>query len=93
MLLLSTDQRLRMRLTLLLPNWGMRVTTVENTQEALERLRQATTQGEPWSYSAVLADLSSIRSTASRFARNLQRKAQYGSARLVYLRGEDITLG
>ena len=90
-LLLTTDQRLRMRLTLLLPNWGMRVTTVENTQDALERLRQATAQGEPWTYSAVLADLSSIRSTALALARNLQRKAQYGDARLVYLRGEDIT--
>ncbi len=90
-LLLTTDQRLRMRLTLLLPNWGMRVTAVENTQDALERLRQATLQGEPWSYSAVLADLSSIRSTAVALARNLQRKAQYGDARLVYLRGEDVT--
>ncbi|MGV8922397.1 MAG: ATP-binding protein [Thermomonas sp.] len=90
-LLLTTDQRLRMRLTLLLPNWGMRVTTVENTQDALERLRQATSQGEPWSYSAVLADLSSIRSTALALARNLQRKAQYGDARLVYLRGDDVT--
>ncbi len=90
-LLLTTDQRLRMRLTLLLPNWGMRVTTVENTQDALERLRQATSQGEPWSYSAVLADLSSIRSTALALSRNLQRKAQYGDARLVYLRGEDVT--
>jgi signal transduction histidine kinase/DNA-binding response OmpR family regulator/HPt (histidine-containing phosphotransfer) domain-containing protein len=90
-LLLTTDQRLRMRLTLLLPNWGMRVTTVENTQDALERLRQASVQGEPWSYSAVLADLSSIRSTAVALSRNLQRKAQYGDARLIYLRGDDVT--
>ena len=90
-LLLTTDQRLRMRLTLLLPNWGMRVTTVENTQDALERLRQAAAQGEPWSYSAVLADLSSIRSTALALSRNLQRKAQYGDARLVYLRSDDVT--
>jgi signal transduction histidine kinase/DNA-binding response OmpR family regulator/HPt (histidine-containing phosphotransfer) domain-containing protein len=90
-LLLTTDQRLRMRLTLLLPNWGMRVTTVENTQDALERLRQASVQGEPWSYSAVLADLSSIRSTAVALSRNLQRKARYGDARLIYLRGDDVT--
>ncbi len=90
-LLLTTDQRLRMRLTMLLPNWGMRVTTVENTQDALERLRQAAVQGEPWSYSAVLADLSSIRSTAVALSRNLQRKAQYGDARLIYLRSDDVT--
>ena len=54
----------RMRLTLLLPNWGLRVTTVENTHDALERLRQAHAQGDPWSYSVVLADLSSLRNTA-----------------------------
>lgn len=90
-LLISTDQRLRMRLTLLLPNWGLRVTTVENTHDALERLRQAHAQGDPWSYSVVLADLSSLRNTALALARNLERKNQYGEARLVYLRGEDAT--
>jgi signal transduction histidine kinase/CheY-like chemotaxis protein len=77
-LLITTDQRLRMRLTMLLPNWGLRVTTVENTHDALERLRQATNQGEPWSYSVVMADLASIRATALALARNLERKNQYG---------------
>ena len=90
-LLITTDQRLRMRLTLLLPNWGLRVTAVENTHDALERLRQATSQGEPWSYSVVLADLGSIRSTAVALSRNMDRKNQYGDARLVYLRGDDAT--
>ncbi|HWS78391.1 MAG TPA: ATP-binding protein, partial [Thermomonas sp.] len=90
-LLITTDQRLRMRLTMLLPNWGLRVTAVENTHDALERLRQATNQGEPWSYSVVLADLTSIRATALALARNLERKNQYGDARLVYLRGDDST--
>jgi signal transduction histidine kinase/CheY-like chemotaxis protein len=90
-LLITTDQRLRMRLTMLLPNWGLRVTAVENTHDALERLRQATNQGEPWSYSVVLADLGSIRATALALARNLERKNQYGDARLVYLRGDDAT--
>ena len=37
---------------MLLPNWGMRVTAVETTQEALDRLRAAATQGPPWTYSA-----------------------------------------
>jgi len=90
-LLITTDQRLRMRLTMLLPNWGLRVTAVENTHDALERLRQATNQGEPWSYSVVLADLASIRATALALARNLERRNQYGDARLVYLRGDDGT--
>ena len=90
-LLITTDARLRMRLTLLLPNWGLRVTAVENTHDALEKLRQASTQGEPWNYSVVLADLSSIRSTAVSLARNMDRRDQYGNARLVYLRGEEVT--
>ncbi len=90
-LLVTTDQRLRMRLTMLLPNWGLRVTTAENTHDALERLRQATAQGEPWSYSVVLADLSTIRSTALALARNLERKAQYGESRLVYLHGDETS--
>ena len=91
-LLITTDQRLRMRLTMLLPNWGLRVTAVENTHDALERLRLANSQGEPWSYSVVLADLGSIRATALALARNLERKNQYGDPRLVYLRVEDATL-
>lgn len=90
-LLITTDTRLRMRLTMLLPNWGLRVTAVENTQDALERLRQAHTQGEPWTFSVVLADLMSIRSTAVSLARNMERKQQYGEVRLVYLRGDEAT--
>ena len=90
-LLLTTDARLRMRLTLLLPNWGLRLTTVETTHDALERLRQANTQGEPWSYSVILADVGSIRGTALSLAKNMERKNLYGNARLVYLRGDDVT--
>ncbi|MCC7096789.1 MAG: response regulator [Thermomonas sp.] len=90
-LLITTDAKLRMRLTLLLPNWGLRVTVVENTHDALERMRQANQQGEPWNFSVVLADLSSIRSTAVSLARNLERRDQYGTSRLVYLRGEEVT--
>ena len=80
-----------MRLTLLLPNWGLRITAVENTHDALERLRQAQGQGKPWNYSVVLADLSSIRSTAVSLARNMDRHEQYGNARLLYLRGDEVT--
>ncbi len=90
-LLITTDAKLRMRLTLLLPNWGLRITAVENTHDALERLRQAQGQGKPWNYSVVLADLSSIRSTAVSLARNMDRHEQYGNARLLYLRGDEVT--
>ncbi|GAB1406164.1 ATP-binding protein [Thermomonas brevis] len=89
-LLVTTESRLRMRLTLLLPNWGLRVTAVENTHDALERLRQAQGQGEPWSYSVVLADAGSIRATALALARNMQRTQEYGSARLVFLGSEEM---
>ncbi|RZA20206.1 MAG: response regulator, partial [Lysobacteraceae bacterium] len=90
-LLVTADGRLRQRLAMLLPNWGMRLTTAENTQDALERLRQAAGQGEPWTYSAVLADLGTIHSTALSLARNLERTALYGKVRLLYLRSDDTT--
>ena len=35
-LVLTTDQRLKTRLSMLLPNWGLRVTTADTTQDALE---------------------------------------------------------
>ena len=90
-LLVTADGRLRQRLAMLLPNWGMRLTTAENTHDALERLRQANAQGEPWTYSVVLADLGTIHSTALSLARNLERTALYGKVRLLYLRGDDTT--
>ncbi|NUS37515.1 MAG: response regulator [Lysobacter sp.] len=89
LLLLSADQKLRMRLSMLLPNWGLRVTPVETTQEALERLRTAATQGPPWAYSLVLADLAGMRTTALALHRNLERQAIYGDVRLVCLQGDD----
>ena len=89
LLLLSADAKLRMRLSMLLPNWGLRITPVETTQEALERLRSAATQGAPWAYSLVLADLAGMRTTALALHRNLERQAIYGNVRLVCLQGED----
>ena len=56
-----------------MPNWGLRVTTVETTQEALDRLRAAATQGPPWTYGVVLADLASMRNTAIALHRNVGR--------------------
>src|SRR3546814_14750769 len=57
LLLLSADPRLPLRSSMLLPNWGLRVSSVETTQEALDRVRTAANQGKPWAYSVVLADL------------------------------------
>lgn len=89
LLLLSADPRLRLRLSMLLPNWGLRVTTVETTQEALDRLRAAAAQGAPWAYDIVLADLAGMRNTALALHRNLERHGVYGNVRLVCLQGED----
>ncbi|MGO1718571.1 MAG: ATP-binding protein [Luteimonas sp.] len=89
LLLLSTDPRLRLRLSMLLPNWGLRVSTVETTQEALNRLRSAASQGAPWAYSIVLADLAGMRHTALALHRNLGRQAIYGDLELVCLYGDD----
>ncbi|MGH8032573.1 MAG: ATP-binding protein [Luteimonas sp.] len=86
LLLLSADLRLRLRL--LLPNWGLRVSSAENTQEALDRLRTAANQGKPWAYSIVLADLAGMRNTAIALHRNLSRQAIYSDLRLVCLFGD-----
>jgi signal transduction histidine kinase/CheY-like chemotaxis protein len=89
LLLLSADARLRLRLSMLLPNWGLRVTAVETTQDALDRLRAAAAQGAPWAYGIVLADLVGMRNTALALHRNLERHAVYGDVRLVCLHGDD----
>ena len=89
LLLLSADPRLRLRLSMLLPNWGLRVSSVETTQEALDRLRTAANQGKPWAYSIVLADLAGMRNTAVALHRNISRNTVYGNLRLICLYGDD----
>jgi len=88
-LLLTGDERLRRRLSMLLPNWSLRLTSVDTVHDALERLRTAAAQGQPWHYSVVIADLPGIRNTAVALQRNLQRQTLYGNVRLVGLFGED----
>lgn len=88
-LLLSTDERLRRRLLMLLPNWGLRLTAVDTVHEALDRLRTAAAQGLPWRYGIVVADLAGMRNTAVPLQRNLQRTTLYGDVRLVCLFGDD----
>lgn len=88
-LLLTGDQRLRLRLSMLLPNWGLRMTSVETTQEALERIRSALNQGAEWAYATVIADLASVRSTAVALQRNLERQNTYGIVRLICLQGDE----
>ncbi len=89
LLLIGTDARLRTRLSMQLPNWGYRVTAVETTHEALDRLRAAASQGAPWSYTVVVADLAGMRGTALALARNLERRSMFGDVRLVCLYGDE----
>ena len=89
LLLLSADPRLRLRLSMLLPNWGLRITAVETTQEALDRIRSALSQGAEWAYTTVIADLASVRSTSVALQRNLERQAIYGQVRLICLQGDE----
>ncbi len=88
-LLLTGDQRLRLRLSMLLPNWGLRITSVETTQEALERIRSAVSQGPTWAYTTVIADFASVRSTAVALQRNLERQTIYGQVRLICLQSDE----
>lgn len=88
-LLLSTDDRLRRRLLMLVPNWGLRLTAVDTVHEALDRLRTAAAQGQPWRYAVVVADLAGMRNTAVALQRNLQRTTLYGDVRLVCLFGDE----
>jgi CheY-like chemotaxis protein len=74
---------------MLLPNWGLRMTSVETTQEALERIRSALNQGEEWAYATIIVDLSSVRSTAVALQRNLERQNTYGAVRLICLQGDE----
>lgn len=87
-LVLSPDSRLRQRLGLLLTNWGAHVTSVETTQEALERLRVASDRHAE-DFMAVVADLSGIRSTARALHRTLARRPAGNDIRLIWLYGDE----
>jgi signal transduction histidine kinase/CheY-like chemotaxis protein len=88
-LLVTPDGRLRRRLSMVLANWGMQLSTVETTQEALDRLRAASDQGRD-DYLAVLADAGGIRSTARALHRAMARRPGTDSARLIWLYGDDV---
>jgi signal transduction histidine kinase/CheY-like chemotaxis protein len=87
-LVVSSDPRLRQRLTLLATNWGMQPVAVETTQEALDRLRLVGEQGQQ-DYLAVLADIAGIRSTALALHRAITRRPLPDALRLVWLYGDD----
>ncbi|HEU0153813.1 MAG TPA: ATP-binding protein, partial [Arenimonas sp.] len=92
-LLLSTDAGLRQRMGQAAPNWGVQLTQVETTQDALTRLRSALSRGASWSFDLLLVDLNSVRSTAIALHRNLRRTAELEDLRVAYLQGEEPVAG
>ncbi len=88
-LLVTPDPRLRQRLALLLPSWGIQLTCVETTQEALERLRATQAPGAANGFSIVLGDLSSIRASARALHRGVTRASGTDGMRMVWLYGDE----
>ena len=87
-LLVSPDMRLRQRLALLLPSWGLQLTTVDTTQEALERMRTGTMPGGVH-HAIVIGDLSHIRASARALHRGVTRRSADDELRMVWLYGEE----
>jgi CheY-like chemotaxis protein len=87
-LLVSPEARLRQRLSILLPSWGIQLTCVDTTQEALERLRSAQASGSA-AFSIVLGDLSSIRASARALHRGVTRNNVADKLRMVWLYGDE----
>jgi signal transduction histidine kinase/CheY-like chemotaxis protein/HPt (histidine-containing phosphotransfer) domain-containing protein len=87
-LLVSPEARLRQRLSILLPSWGIQLTCVDTTQEALERLRSVQASGAA-AFSIVLGDLSSIRASARALHRGVTRNNVADKVRMVWLYGDE----
>jgi signal transduction histidine kinase/CheY-like chemotaxis protein/HPt (histidine-containing phosphotransfer) domain-containing protein len=87
-MLVSPEARLRQRLSILLPSWGIQLTCVDTTQEALERLRSVQTSGTT-NFSIVLGDLSSIRASARALHRGVTRNNVVDGVRMVWLYGDE----
>lgn len=87
-LLVTPDVRLRQRLALLLPSWGMQLTTVETTQEGLERLRSGLAPMGVH-HAIVIGDLSSIRASARALHRGVIRRNAEQPTRMVWLYGDE----
>lgn len=87
-LLVSPEARLRQRLSILLPSWGIQLTCVDTTQEALERLRSTQAPGAA-PFSIVLGDLSSIRASARALHRGITRNNFADKVRMVWLYSDE----
>ncbi|CBA14839.1 hybrid sensor histidine kinase/response regulator [Xanthomonas albilineans] len=85
-LLVSADPRLYQRLNRLLPNWGVQVSKVDCTQEALERLRNGNSARS--TYDLVIGDLDGMRHSARALQRAVARLPAPQTTRLIWLYGD-----
>ncbi|WDS37982.1 hybrid sensor histidine kinase/response regulator [Pseudoxanthomonas sp.] len=83
-LLVTADPLLRSRLSSLMSQWGMSLQCVDNTQEALERLRTFTA-----GFTSVVADLTGVRSSARALHRAAGRASIEFGTQLVWLYGDE----
>jgi signal transduction histidine kinase/CheY-like chemotaxis protein/HPt (histidine-containing phosphotransfer) domain-containing protein len=88
-LVLTSDPALMRRFSVALPNWGLTPVPASNTQEALNKLRLASSRGEGLRIDLLLVDLNSVRSTAIGLHRNVLRESSLADLRIVYLTGDD----
>ena len=87
-LLVTPDAQLRQRLSLLLPGWGVELTTVDTTQNALDRVRGGLMPGA-MPYTIVIGDHAGIRGSARALHRGVARTGAEGSTRMVWLYGDE----
>ncbi|SBV56947.1 hybrid sensor histidine kinase/response regulator [Xanthomonas graminis] len=85
-LLVGSDLRLYQRLKGLLPNWGVQLSRVDSTQEALERLRAGGPGRAP--YDLVIGDLDGLRQSARALQRAVARLPASHAVRLTWLYGD-----
>ncbi|MBB4127673.1 signal transduction histidine kinase/CheY-like chemotaxis protein/HPt (histidine-containing phosphotransfer) domain-containing protein [Xanthomonas translucens] len=85
-LLVGADLRLYQRLKGLLPNWGVQLSKVDSTQEALERLRAGSPTRPP--YDLVIGDLDGLRQSARALQRAVARLPAPHGVRLIWLYGD-----
>jgi signal transduction histidine kinase/DNA-binding response OmpR family regulator/HPt (histidine-containing phosphotransfer) domain-containing protein len=83
-LLVTPDPLLRSRLSSLMTQWSVSLQCVENTQEALERLRSSSA-----GFTTVVADISRLRSSARALHRAVGRATSEFGTQLVWLYGDE----
>ncbi|SEL48502.1 Hpt sensor hybrid histidine kinase [Pseudoxanthomonas sp. GM95] len=83
-LLVTPDPLLRSRLASLMGQWGISLQCVDNTQEALERLRTYSA-----GFTTVVADYAGVRSSARALHRALGRAFIESGTQLVWLYGDE----